>query len=147
MESVRMNVPVTIATPSTIASAVRTVRSLRPSIPRSATRSMTAIVVAACLLAAAGCGSDNVDAPPHTETYTLDSKVLDVGLEQAVIREGRGRPLLVLLHGRDGEPHDFFGDDLDETLDALGAEAPNILLPFGGASSYWHNRRDGEWAR
>ena len=30
---------------------------------------------------------------------------------------------------------------------ALGTEAPNILLPAGGNSSYWHNRRDGEWAR
>src|SRR3954468_2058520 len=112
MESVRMKVPVTMATPRTIASAVSTVRSLRPSIPRSATRSMTAIVVAACLLAAAGCGDDAVEAPPHSESYTLNSKVLDVGLQQVVIREGRGRPLLVLLHGRDGEPKDFFGDRL-----------------------------------
>jgi S-formylglutathione hydrolase FrmB len=105
------------------------------------------IVVAACLLAAAGCGGDDADAPLHAETYTLHSKVLNVGLDQVVIPEGRGRPLLVLLHGKDGQPQDFFGDRLDTTLDALGVEAPNVLLPAGGNSSYWHNRRDGEWAR
>ena len=33
IESVRTNVPLTIATPSTIAIAVRAVRSLRPSSP------------------------------------------------------------------------------------------------------------------
>src|SRR4051794_39600431 len=147
MESVSMNVPVTIATPRTIARAVSTVRSLRPSIPRSATRSITAIVVTASLLTVAACGGEDADAPPHSETYTLNSKVLDVGLDQVVIREGRGRPLLVLLHGRDGSPGDFFGDRLDRTLRSLGAEAPNVLLPSGGASSYWHNRRDGEWGR
>src|SRR5215470_10990281 len=129
MESVRMNVPVTIATPRTIARAVSTVRSLRPSIPRRATRSTTAIVVAACLLAAAGCGGEDVDAPPHSETYTLSSKVLDV--DQVIVREGRGRPLLVLLHGKDGEPGDFYGKALDSTLRALGAEAPNVLMPAG----------------
>ena len=36
MESVSMNVPATIATPSTIAIAVRAVRSFRPSNPLSA---------------------------------------------------------------------------------------------------------------
>jgi hypothetical protein len=38
IESVSMKVPATIATPSTIAIAVSDVRSLRPSIPLSATR-------------------------------------------------------------------------------------------------------------
>ena len=36
--SVRTNVPLTMATPSTIASAVRNARSFRPARPRSATR-------------------------------------------------------------------------------------------------------------
>ena len=36
--SVSTNVPLTIATPSTIASAVRKARSFRPASPRSATR-------------------------------------------------------------------------------------------------------------
>ncbi|HEU5211527.1 MAG TPA: alpha/beta hydrolase-fold protein [Gaiellaceae bacterium] len=103
--------------------------------------------MAACLLAAAGCGGEDAGAPPHSETYTLNSKVLDVDLDQVIVREGRGRPLLVLLHGKDGQPGDFYGKTLDSTLRALGAEAPNVLMPAGGASSYWHNRRDGEWGR
>src|SRR3954454_13881784 len=121
MECVSLNVPVTIATPRTIARAVSTVRSLRPSIPRSATRSITAIVVTASLLTVAACGGEDVDAPPHSETYTLGSKVLDVGLDQIVIREGRGRPLLVLLHGRNGTAKDFFGDEMRSTVNSHAA--------------------------
>jgi S-formylglutathione hydrolase FrmB len=105
------------------------------------------MVITLLAVAAAGCGGEGREASPrHSETYTLQSKVLDVGLDQVVVQEGRGRPLLVLLHGKDGSPSQFFGDNLDSTMRALGSKAPNLLMPSGGNSSYWHNRRDGAWA-
>jgi S-formylglutathione hydrolase FrmB len=38
-------------------------------------------------------------------------------------------------------------DELVAALDAAGDRAPIVLLPDGGEASYWHNRRDGRWAR
>jgi poly(3-hydroxybutyrate) depolymerase len=64
-----------------------------------------------------------------------------------VVPEGRGRPLLVFLHGRGADPGGLLGGDLDQALEALGRRAPNVLFPSGGESSYWHDRRDGPWGR
>jgi S-formylglutathione hydrolase FrmB len=60
------------------------------------------------------------------------------------VRPGR-RPLLVFLHGR--------GDDQDSNLDGamfaalsrLGSRAPDVVFPYGGDASYWHNRQGGAW--
>src|SRR3954462_8478201 len=149
IESVRMNVPVTSETPSTIASAVRTVRSFRPSIPRSATLTITASVLAACLLAAAGCGG-GAAGPPGTSTYTLHSRLLGRDLRQTIVRSGDHRPLLVLLHGHGGNGgagYSFFGSELDAELKRLGPREPDPLLPSGCDHSYWHDRGDGPWGR
>src|SRR3954451_11825963 len=149
IESVRMYVPVTIATPSTIARAVRAVRSLRPRMPRRATRTMASMLVAACLAAAPGCGG-GAARPPGTSTYTLHSGLLGRDLQQTVVRSGDHRPLLVLLHGRGGHGgrgYSFFGPELDAALKRLAPRAPTLLLPAGGDASYWHDRRGGPWGR
>ena len=54
IESVSMNVPITIATPSTIATAVSAVRSFRPSKPFSAKRTIAV---------------DGTDAPQGAERF------------------------------------------------------------------------------
>lgn len=62
---------------------------------------------------------------------------------------GRGRPpLLVFLHGRgsDGEESNA-NDAFFAALDALGADAPAVVFPNGGESSYYHDRADGRWGR
>src|SRR5207253_6161159 len=59
--------------------------------------------------------------------------------------DGRGRPLLVLLHGRSVQPDSWLSDSFFEALHALGNRAPNVLLANGGKHSYWHNRQDGPW--
>ena len=64
------------------------------------------------------------------------------------LEDATGRPpLLVLLHGRGGGPEGMISDELEDALVAAGDRAPGVLLPDGGEASYWHNRRDGAWAR
>ena len=58
---------------------------------------------------------------------------------------GRSRPLLVFLHGK--------GEDQDSNLDGamfaalarLGSRAPDVVVPYGGTDSYWHDRANGAW--
>ena len=58
-----------------------------------------------------------------------------------------GAPLLVFLHGRDGDEGTELGNEaLFATLDELGERAPIVVLPDGGDSSYWHDRANGDWA-
>jgi pimeloyl-ACP methyl ester carboxylesterase len=104
---------------------------------------MLAIVGAACYLS--GCGGSG--GMEGTETCSLHSRVLGRDLEQVVVPEGRSRPLLVFLHGRGDGPGELLGDELVDALRELGPEAPNVLFPSGGESSYWHDRRDGAWGR
>jgi S-formylglutathione hydrolase FrmB len=56
------------------------------------------------------------------------------------------RPLLVLLHWRGGSPDMLLSNELFAGLAALGARAPLVVMPYGGGSSFFHNRRDGRWA-
>ena len=66
--------------------------------------------------------------------------------EVAVVPRGRrGRPLLVLLHGRSMPPNGLLSDAFFRELRRLGPRAPVVLFPDGGDHSYWHDRRDGPW--
>jgi S-formylglutathione hydrolase FrmB len=79
----------------------------------------------------------------------LRSRYVGRTLEQAlVVPSGgsRGRPLLVLLHWRGGSPDALLSNQLYAALARLGDRAPAILLPSGGGSSFFHDRRDGRWA-
>ena len=58
---------------------------------------------------------------------------------------GRGRELLVFLHGRGSPPDSNLRQPLFDALHDLGRRAPNVLLADGGDHSYWHDRRDGKW--
>ncbi|MDQ3740061.1 MAG: alpha/beta hydrolase-fold protein [Actinomycetota bacterium] len=96
------------------------------------------------LLAACGCGE------PAGEAFEHRSRAVGETLEHRVLvpDDAEDRPaLLVLLHGRGGGPEGMVSDALTEALDAAGDRAPIVLLPDGGEASYWHNRRDGAWAR
>jgi enterochelin esterase-like enzyme len=79
---------------------------------------------------------------------TLHSRLLHRDLEEVLVAPrggGRGRPLLVLLHGRSSKPDSMLRDALLPALAALGRRAPDVLLANGGDHSYWHDRRDGPW--
>jgi S-formylglutathione hydrolase FrmB len=82
--------------------------------------------------------------------FTVESAFVDRSMrETAVIpagTNGRGRPLLVFLHGR-GENEDAGLDgEMFAALHRLGRRGPVIVFPSGGDHSYWHDRADGRWA-
>jgi S-formylglutathione hydrolase FrmB len=58
---------------------------------------------------------------------------------------GLRRPLLVFLHGKGGNENSSINGDLFAALASLGKRAPDVVFPYGGADSYWHNRDDGAW--
>ncbi len=90
-----------------------------------------------------GCGgSSEID----LERFDVESRLLDRSLEQIALDPGgSGRPLLVLLHGRGGDPDDVASYGLRAELERLGDRAPAVLLVNGGDHSYYHDRADGRW--
>ncbi len=103
------------------------------------------ITLIALLALLSGCGGDE-----HTkiERFTLDSRLVQRRVEEVTLTPpggGRGRPLLVLLHGRGASPDMFLYPELVQGLERLGDEAPVVLLANGGAASYFHDRRSGKW--
>jgi S-formylglutathione hydrolase FrmB len=89
-----------------------------------------------------GCGSS------PSAHFTVKSRLVGRSLEQAVILpsgDTKGRPLLVLLHGRSSDPDDMARSSVGKAVDELGSRAPVVLLANGGDHSYYHDRRDGRW--
>jgi enterochelin esterase-like enzyme len=89
-----------------------------------------------------GCGSG------ASEHFTVESRLVGRSLEQATIvpsEETKGRPLLVLLHGRSSSPDSMARKSLAEAVKKLGPQAPVIVLANGGDHSYYHDRAEGRW--
>ena len=85
----------------------------------------------------AGCGGPLYGSTDGATVvrYSLRSRLAHRSLDQVLIVPrggGRGRPVLVLLHGRGNGPDQFLGDPLFRELRALGSRAPVVLLPSGG---------------
>jgi enterochelin esterase-like enzyme len=82
------------------------------------------------------------------EPFTIRSSLLHRTLREVLVipeGSGKGRPLLVLLHGRSGSPGSFLDKGWLTALAALGSRAPDLLLVDGGDHSYYHDRSDGRW--
>jgi S-formylglutathione hydrolase FrmB len=85
-------------------------------------------------------------------TLTIDSKAVGRPLPTTVVipaaRPEQGkRPLLVFLHGRNGNERSELDEAFYSALEAAGPGAPIVAFPYGGKSSYWHDRADGRWGR
>jgi poly(3-hydroxybutyrate) depolymerase len=94
------------------------------------------------LLALAGCGSG------ANEHFTVESKLLGRSLEQAVYvpsGDTKGRPLLVLLHGRSSSPDSMAKKSITNAIGKLGSRAPVVVFANGGNHSYYHDRGEGRW--
>jgi poly(3-hydroxybutyrate) depolymerase len=100
------------------------------------------LAAAFATLAVAGCGSG------ADEHFTVESRLVGRSLEQAVYvpsGDTKGRPLLVLLHGRSSSPDSMAKKSFASALDDLGSRAPLVVFANGGDHSYYHNRADGRW--
>ena len=97
----------------------------------------------------AGCGGGGGPAVDTVETEVASDAVGRTLPLRIVVPEGggAGRPLLVFLHGRGVSAGGHVGDGFREAYAALGERAPVVAFPYGGESSYWHDRADGDWGR
>jgi predicted esterase len=111
------------------------------------------LVVAGAAIAAALLAEDDFSGDSRgarIERFELNSKLLDQSLSQTIVRPAggsEGRPLLIFLHGRGGDPDSSFSDELFIGLRDLGGRAPAIAFVNGGDHSYYHDRDDGPWGR
>lgn len=84
------------------------------------------------------------------KTFEIESDLLDRTLPAKVVvperAEPRGRSMLVFLHGRNDDERSYLVEPMFEALGDLGKRAPIVAFPFGGGSSYWHDRASGPWA-
>ena len=91
------------------------------------------------VLSACGSTEPKVAAPPQVTQFTLQSKLLGREMYEEMVTPaggGKGRPLLVFLHGYGGTPNDTATPALLAALRRLGDRAPVVLLPEGQTGSY-----------
>jgi len=107
---------------------------------------LVVLVVSLCGCSSSGSKSPS-DVPLQISTYELHSKLLHRQLDQIIVTPqggGKGRPLLVFLHGYGGTPADTLDQSFVEALRKLGDRAPVVVLP-DGETGWWHDRDEGRW--
>jgi len=81
--------------------------------------------------------------------FTIDSRLVHATMQVAAVvpagTTAAPRPLLVFLHGFGGNQDSSLVGPMFAALAKLGSRAPDIVFPYGGADSYWHDRADGAW--
>ena len=108
--------------------------------------SLAALAVALC---SASCGSAKHElAPsPRVANFALRSKLMGRTLYEELVTPaggGKGRPLLVFLHGYGASPSDTVSAAFTTALRRLDDRAPVVFLPEGDVG-WWHNDSDGPW--
>lgn len=85
----------------------------------------------------------------HLLRYSILSRLVYRSLPQVgVIPMGstpQDRPLLVFLHGKGENEESNLVPEMFAALKRLGSTAPDIVFPYGGEDSYWHDRAGGAW--
>lgn len=106
-----------------------------------------AAVVVAVLLVVRSPGTDTHGA--HVIRFTIHSPLVHQALPvAAVVPAGAGaepRPLLIFLHGKGQDENSYLDGAMFAALARLGRRAPDVVFPYGGADSYWHNRAGAAW--
>jgi S-formylglutathione hydrolase FrmB len=79
--------------------------------------------------------------------FDLRSRLLHRELPEVAVQPlpRRRRPLLILLHGRDGSPASMLSDELLAALHEAGTSAPDVVFANGDDASYYHDRDSGPW--
>jgi len=100
-----------------------------------------------CMLPACGSTKPKLAAPPKVTQFVVQSKLLGKPLYEELVTPaggGKGRPLLVFLHGYGGTPSDTADPAFLTALRRLGDRAPVVMLPQGDVG-WWHDRAEGPW--
>jgi S-formylglutathione hydrolase FrmB len=108
-----------------------------------------AVLLAALLPVLSACGSEKTTPapPPKVSSFDLQSKLMGRSLQEVLVTPaggGKGRPLLVFLHGYGAAPSDVLSPAFTSALRRLGDRAPVVLLPEGDVG-WWHDRTEGPW--
>jgi S-formylglutathione hydrolase FrmB len=105
------------------------------------------LAAVAVLFIARALGTDTHGA--RVIRFTIHSPLVHAALPvTAVVPAGSGgerRPLLVFLHGKGEDESSNLDDAMFSALASLGKRAPDVVFPYGGADSYWHDRAGGAW--
>src|SRR5207253_5464407 len=112
----------------------------------TATLLATVVVLCAC---AGGCSSERTKpgAAPKVTSFTLESKLMGRPMFEALATPaggGKGRTLLVFLHGYGAAPRETLSPAFLAALRRLGDRAPVVFLPEGD-TGWWHDNREGPW--
>src|SRR5436190_1841465 len=112
------------------------------------TATLLATVVVLCVCAG-GCNSERTKpgAAPKVTSFTLESKLMGRPMFEALATPaggGKGRTLLVFLHGYGAAPRENLSPAFLAALRRLGDRAPVVFLPEGD-TGWWHDNREGPW--
>jgi S-formylglutathione hydrolase FrmB len=105
-----------------------------------------AVAATAVLIVALSTAPDTHGA--RVVRFTIRSRLVHQALPVAAVvpaGDGSQRPLLVFLHGKGEDQNSNLNDAMFAALARLGRRAPDVVFPYGGADSYWHNRASGAW--
>lgn len=111
--------------------------------------SALSVVALATLLCISGCGSKSTKpvGPPKVLNIQLKSKLMGREMSDVLVMPasgGKGRPLLVFLHGYGAAPSDMVDRAFLAALRRLGDREPVVFLPEGDIG-WWHDRDEGPW--
>ncbi len=108
---------------------------------------MAMVLASGVLLVVVGAGADTHGA--RVLRFTIASRFVHRTLPVAAVvpagSPGRRRPLLIFLHGKGADENSSLDDAMFAALAQLGPRAPDVVFPYGGPDSYWHDRADGAW--
>jgi len=110
-------------------------------------RALLVLVVVVAVLAGCGSSEPKLAAPPKITEFVVQSQLLGRPMYETLVTPaggGRGRPLLVFLHGYGGTPSGTADPAFRQALRRLGDRAPVVLFPEGD-TGWWHDRQEGPW--
>jgi predicted esterase len=106
------------------------------------------VALVVVVLGLSACGSTKrPEPPPKVSNFAVQSRLLGRPLYEVLVTPaggGKGRPLLVFLHGYGAAPSDTLSPAFLSALRRLGDRAPVVLLPEGDVG-WWHDRKEGPW--
>jgi len=124
-----------------------------------AARAIVLRLLAAVLIVAVAFAVERLwlDSEPPRQTFGAKVHELDINsrlvgrtLPVRVVVPRRApnhdRGLLVFLHGRGEDERSYLVGPMFEALADLRDRAPVVAFPYGGHTSYWHDRETGQWA-